>query len=125
MKGLTQAGINSDLNERRDMALYYLKAAGKFDATVCKWEAKPAASKTWADIKTFISAEYAKENEQNKHTTKCFKANVIQEQAEATEELIAALTKNHARQMADGRTYHKHSQRNEGNDASPQRGQKS
>jgi hypothetical protein len=34
MKGLTQAGINSDLNERRDMALYYLKAAGKFDAAV-------------------------------------------------------------------------------------------
>jgi hypothetical protein len=36
MKGLTQAGINSDLNERRDMALYYLKAAGKFDAAVRK-----------------------------------------------------------------------------------------
>ena len=31
MKGLTQAGINSDLNERRDMALYYLKAAGEFE----------------------------------------------------------------------------------------------
>jgi hypothetical protein len=59
MKGLTQTGINSDLNERRDMALYYLKAARKFDAAVHKWEAKPAASKTWAKIKTFISAEYA------------------------------------------------------------------
>jgi hypothetical protein len=44
-------------------------------------------------------AEYAKENKQNKHTAKCFKVNVIQEQAEATEELIAALTKNHACQM--------------------------
>jgi hypothetical protein len=30
---------------------------------------------------------------------KRFKVNVIQEQAEATEELIAVLTKNHARQM--------------------------
>jgi hypothetical protein len=48
---------------------------------------------------TFISAEYAKENKQNKHTAKRFKANVIQEQAEATEELIAALTKNHTPQM--------------------------
>ncbi len=50
-------------------------------------------------LSTFISAEYAKENKQNKHTTKLFKANAIQEQAEATEELIAALTKNHAHQM--------------------------
>ncbi len=71
-ESLTQAGINSDLNERRDMALYYLKAAGKFDAAVCKREAKPAANKTWANIKTFISAEYAKENKQNKHTGKRF-----------------------------------------------------
>ncbi len=123
MKGLTQAGINSDLNERRDMALYYLKAAAKFDTAVRKWESKPAASKTWANIKKFISAEYAKENKQNKHTTKCFEANVIQEQAEATEELIAALTKKP--RLPDGRTYHKHNQRNEGNDASPQREQKS
>jgi hypothetical protein len=97
IKGLTRAGINSDLNERRDMALYYLKATGELDAAVREWEAKPAASKTWANIKTFISAEHAKENKQNKHTTKRFKANAIQEQAEATEELIATLTKNHTR----------------------------
>ena len=32
IQGLTRAGINSDLNERRDMALYYLKASGEFDA---------------------------------------------------------------------------------------------
>jgi hypothetical protein len=99
MKGLTQAGINSDLNERRDIALYYLKVAGKFNATVGEWEARPTASKTWANIKTFISAEYAKENKQNKHSAKHFKANAIQGQAEATEELIAALTKNHSQQM--------------------------
>jgi hypothetical protein len=99
MKYLTQAGINSDLNERRDMALYYLKSAGKFDATVREWESKSAASKTWVNIKTFMSAKYAKENKQDKHTVKRFKANVIQEQAEATEELIAALTETHARQM--------------------------
>jgi hypothetical protein len=30
--GVARNGINSDLNEQRDMALYYLKAAGKFDA---------------------------------------------------------------------------------------------
>jgi hypothetical protein len=41
----------------------------------------------------------AKENKQNKLTAKNFKANMIEEQAEATEELIAALTKKHTQQM--------------------------
>ena len=59
----------------------------------------PAGQKTWQNIKTFISAEYAKENKQNKLTAKNFKANMIEEQAEATEELIAALTKKHTQQM--------------------------
>jgi hypothetical protein len=47
---------------------------------------------------TFISAEYAKENKQNKLLAKHFKANAIQEQVEATEELIANLTEAHTRQ---------------------------
>jgi hypothetical protein len=34
MRGLTRAGINSDLNECRDMVLFYLKATGEFDAAV-------------------------------------------------------------------------------------------
>ena len=99
MKGLLQNGITSDPNERRDITLFYLKATGEFDAAVRDWEAKPAADKTWANIKTFISAEYAKENKQNKLTAKQFKANAIDEQAEATEELIAALTEAHTKQM--------------------------
>ena len=53
----------------------------------------------WANIKTFISAKYAKENKQNKLTVKQFKANAIDEQAEATEELIAALMEAHTKQM--------------------------
>jgi hypothetical protein len=64
MRGLTRAGINSDLNERRDMALFYLKATGEFGAATCEWEAKPEANKTWTNIKSFISTEYAKENKQ-------------------------------------------------------------
>jgi hypothetical protein len=99
IQGLTRAGINSDLNERRDMTLFYLKATGEFDAAVREWENKPAADKTWQNIKTFISTEYARENKQNKLTAKNFKANMIQEQAEATEELIAALTEKHTEQM--------------------------
>jgi hypothetical protein len=49
--------------------------------------------------KDFISTKYAKENKQNKLTTKQFKANAIDEQAEATEKLIAALTDAHTKQM--------------------------
>jgi hypothetical protein len=77
------------------MALYFFKVSGKFNTAVREWEQKPAAQKTWANIKTFISLEYAKENQQNKLTAKKFRANNINKQAKATEELIAALTKNH------------------------------
>jgi hypothetical protein len=99
IKGLIRNGINSDLNERRDIALFHLKATGEFDPAVREWEAKLAADKTWANIKTFITAEYAKENKQNKLSAKHFKANAIQEQAEITEEIIANLTEAHTRQM--------------------------
>ena len=81
------------------MALYYLKASGEFDASVREWEQRPAAQKTWQNIKTFISAEYAKENKQNKLTAKNFKANMIEEQAKATDKLITALTEKHTQQM--------------------------
>ena len=99
VKALTRAGITSDMNERRDMALYYFKASGEFDAAVREWENKAAADKTWINIKTFIATEYARENKQNKLTAKQFRANLIEDQAEATEELIATLTENHTRQM--------------------------
>ena len=99
MQQLTRAGITSDLKERTDMALYYLKSTGEYDAAVREWETKPVATKTWANIKIFMSAEYAKENKQNKQTAKQMKANAIEEQAEATEELIANLTEAHTRQI--------------------------
>jgi hypothetical protein len=99
VKSLTRAGITSDMNEHRVMALYYLKATGEFDAAVCEWENKAAADKTWANIKTFIATEYAREIKQNKLTAKQFKANLIEEQAKATKELIPTLTENHTCQM--------------------------
>jgi hypothetical protein len=83
------------------MAPYHLKATGEFDPTVREWEQKPTASKTWPNIKTFISIENAKENRQNKLTAKEFSANAIQEQAEATKELIATLMEAHTRQMGN------------------------
>jgi hypothetical protein len=70
------------------MALYYLKASGEFDAAVRGWEQKPSASKTWTNIKSFIATEYARENKQNKLIAKQYKANAMEEQAEATEEQL-------------------------------------
>ena len=99
VKALTRASFTSDMNECRDMTVYYFKASGKFDAAVCKLENKPAADKTWINIKTFIATEYAHENKQNKLTAKQFKANLIKEQADAMEELITTLTENHTRKM--------------------------
>jgi hypothetical protein len=66
---------------------------------VREWENKPTADKTWSNIKTFIATEYACKNKQNKLTAKQFKANLIEEQAEVAEELIATLTENHICQM--------------------------
>ena len=88
MEQLQRAGITSDLKERRDMALFYLKATGEYNPAVREWENKPTVNKTWANIKVFISKEFAKENKQTKVTAKQFKANLIEEQAEITEELI-------------------------------------
>jgi hypothetical protein len=99
MKQLTQAGIQSDLKEQTDMALYFLKYSGEIDAVAKEWESKPTALKTWANIKTFISTEYSTANKQNKLTAEQFKANVVEEQAEATEELIAQLPEAHTHQM--------------------------
>jgi hypothetical protein len=75
------------------------KSIWRYDAAVREWEQRPASQKTWQNIKTFISTEHTKENKQNKLTAKNFQANMIKEQTKATEELIAALTENHTRQM--------------------------
>ena len=69
-KALTRANIASDMNQLQDMALYHLKALGEFHAAVHEWENKAATDKTWINIKTFISAEYARKNKQNKLTAK-------------------------------------------------------
>ena len=54
---------------------------------------------TWANIKVFISKEFAKENKQTKVTAKQFKDNLIEEQAEITEEMINNLTQTHTKQI--------------------------
>jgi hypothetical protein len=64
IRQLERAGIQSNLNEHRDMALYFFKASREHDAAVREWEAKPAVDKTWANIKIFFSIKHVKENKQ-------------------------------------------------------------
>ena len=45
IKQLERAGIQSNLNEHRDTALYFLKASGEYNAAVREWEAKPETDK--------------------------------------------------------------------------------
>jgi hypothetical protein len=54
MKELTHVVIILYLKERTDMALYFLKSTGEFDAVVQEWEAKPAATITWQNINSLI-----------------------------------------------------------------------
>jgi hypothetical protein len=79
VKALMRANITFDMNQLRDMALYHFKTSREFNAVVHKWENKAAADNTWANIKMFISAEYARKNKQNKHTGKQFKANAMEQ----------------------------------------------
>jgi hypothetical protein len=51
-RDLPAQAITSDLNERQDMVLYYLKASGEFDAAVREWEQRPTGQKTWQNIKS-------------------------------------------------------------------------
>ncbi len=77
IQGLTHAGINSDLSKCHNMALYVLKASGKFDAAVREWEQKPSAQKTWGEHQNFhligirkvkqAEQTYCKEVQSEKH----------------------------------------------------------
>jgi hypothetical protein len=76
MQQLTRAGITSDLKERTDMALYYLKNTGEYDAAVREWEAKPAAIRTWANIKNLhdsgiCKGEQTKQANSKANESKC------------------------------------------------------
>ena len=113
VKALTRANITSNMNQLRDMAFYHLK--------VRKWENKAPADKTWSNIKTFISAEYAHENKQSKLTAKQFKANTMEEQAKAMEKLITTLTENHMCQMETLINHQEHNRSNKGYDGAHQK----
>ena len=99
------ARANVQVDERATMAkaLKSFKDAGDFDAPIREWEARPIATQTYANLKTLMCAEFAKLNWQDSTTAKATghasANNVVEEMAQATEELVAELTERHTKQI--------------------------
>jgi hypothetical protein len=60
VKQLARAGVTRDTRAMLNNALKSFKDAGDYDAAVHKWDARPLAAQTWANLKTMMCMEYAK-----------------------------------------------------------------
>ncbi len=84
-------------------ALKSYKDAANFDAAICKWEARPVATQTYANLKVVMHAEFSKLTRQDSTTARATGHasvnNVVEEMAQATEELVAKLTKWHTESL--------------------------
>ena len=83
-------------------ALKYFKDAGDFDPAIREWEARPIASQTYANLKTVMCTEFSRLNRQDATSARTAghaSANMMEEMANATEELVAELTEKHAKQV--------------------------
>jgi hypothetical protein len=66
------ASANVQIEERAMMlkALKSFKDAGNYDAPIREWEARPAATQTYANLKRMMSTEYSRLNCQDAVTAK-------------------------------------------------------
>jgi hypothetical protein len=83
-------------------ALKSFKDAGDYNAPIWEWAARPVVMQTWENLKTMMCMEYAKIHCQNAITAQATgdaSANVMEEYANATEELIKNLTEKHTTQI--------------------------
>ncbi len=84
-------------------ALKSFKDAGDFDAAIRKWEARPVAMQTYANLKVVMCAEFSKLNRQYTTTARATEHasanNVVEEMAQTTSELVAELTKGHTQEV--------------------------
>jgi hypothetical protein len=92
--------------EERSMivkALKSFKDAGDIDAAICEWEARLVATQTYANLKVVMCVEFSKLNRQDATTARmtghASVNNVVEEMAQATEELLAKLTEWHTKQV--------------------------
>ena len=102
-KQLARANIQMDERAMMAKALKSFKDAGDFDPAIREWEARPAAMQTYANLKTLMNTEFTKLNRQDATTARATGHgsvnNVVEEMAQATEELVAELTEKHSKQV--------------------------
>jgi hypothetical protein len=99
---LAHANVQIDRRATILMALKSFKDAGNYDAPIWEWEARPAATQTYANLKMMMSMEYSKLNCQDAVTARATRhasANAVEKFAQATEELVAELTEKHLKQI--------------------------
>ena len=101
-KQLARVGVPWPREACINSALKAFKDAGDYDAAVREWEARPDVEKTWDNVKKMITSEYSKYQRQHTTTAKSQgygSANALDEYAALTEEVVAAITEEHAKEM--------------------------
>ena len=87
-KQLAQANVQIDERVMMVKALKSFKDAGDFDPAIREWEARPAATQTYANLKVVMCAEFLKLNCQDatsaRATGHASANNVVEEMAQAT-----------------------------------------
>lgn len=100
---LARANVQVDERAMMAKALKSFKDAGDFDAPIREWEARPVAAQTYANLKVLMCAEFSRLNRQDSTTARATghasANNVVEEMAQATEELVAELTEQHNKQI--------------------------
>jgi hypothetical protein len=103
VKQLAKANINIDRMAMMNKALKCFKDCGKFDPAIREWEARSVANQAWDNLKALMTTEYSRAHHQDSTSAQAtgYAAanNVVEELAEATEEIIANLTNKHAQQI--------------------------
>jgi hypothetical protein len=67
---LAHANIQIDKEAIMVKALKSFNDAGNFDAAICKWEARPVATQTYANLKVVMCVEFSKLNWQDSTTAR-------------------------------------------------------
>jgi hypothetical protein len=101
---LVRANVLIDKRAMMAKALKSFKDAGDFNPAIQEWEVRPVATQTYANLKVVMCAEYSKLNQQDATTARAtghasVVYNVVEEMAQATEELAAELTERHSKQV--------------------------
>lgn len=100
---LARSQVQVDERAMVAKALKSFKDAGDYDAPIREWEARPAAMQTYANLRTLMNTEFTKLNRQDSTTARATGHasvnNIVEEMAQATEELVAELTERQGKQV--------------------------